>query len=94
MSFVPIVSCSDIMMINCLAILIAALLKQRDNYFFDIKFNKNHNRGCANAVPHYQKLRTRVSHVWGNRKLQLSEVQCLVSTWKNRLHDHGILCAR
>ncbi len=36
--------------------------------------------GCANAVPHYQKLRTRVSHVWGNRKLQLSEVQCQVST--------------
>ena len=33
--------------------------------------------GCANAIPPYQKLRTRVSHVWGDRKLQLGEVQCL-----------------
>ena len=24
----------------------------------------------ANAVPHYQKLRTRVTHIWGNRKGQ------------------------
>ena len=24
----------------------------------------------ANAVPHYQKLRTRVTHIWGNRKSQ------------------------
>ena len=24
----------------------------------------------ANAVPHYQKLRTRVTHIWGNRKRQ------------------------
>ena len=27
-------------------------------------------RGCANAIPHYQKLRTRVTHIWGNRKRQ------------------------
>jgi len=24
----------------------------------------------ANAVPHYQKLRTRVAHIWGDRKGQ------------------------
>ena len=24
----------------------------------------------ANAVPHYQKLRTRVTHIWGNRRGQ------------------------
>ena len=24
----------------------------------------------ANAVPHYQKLRTRVTHIWGDRKGQ------------------------
>ena len=24
----------------------------------------------ANAVPHYQKLRNRVTHIWGNRKGQ------------------------
>ena len=24
----------------------------------------------ANAVPHYQKLRARVTHVWGNRRGQ------------------------
>ncbi|KAK0055182.1 hypothetical protein Bpfe_015476, partial [Biomphalaria pfeifferi] len=24
----------------------------------------------ANAVPHTQKLRTRVTHIWGDRKLQ------------------------
>ena len=44
-----------------------------DTYYFFILFCEG---GCANAVPHYQKLRTRVSHVWGNRKLQLGEVQC------------------
>ena len=27
-------------------------------------------RGCANAVPHYQKLRVRVTHIWGNRRGQ------------------------
>lgn len=26
----------------------------------------------ANAVPHYQKLRTRVIHIWDNRKGQLN----------------------
>ena len=25
----------------------------------------------ANAVPRYQKLRTRVTHIWGNRRGQL-----------------------
>ena len=24
----------------------------------------------ANAVPHYQKLRTRVTHIWGDRGIQ------------------------
>ena len=32
--------------------------------------------GRANAVPHYQKLRIRASHVWGDRRLQLGQVQC------------------
>jgi hypothetical protein len=27
-------------------------------------------RGCANAVPHFQKLCYRVTHVWGNRRGQ------------------------
>ena len=37
----------------------------------------------------YQKLRTRVSHVWGDRKLQPDEVQCTVSTRRDRLNDQG-----
>ena len=32
--------------------------------------------GCANAVPHYQKFRIRTSHVWGDRRFQLGQVQC------------------
>ena len=50
--------------------------------------------GRANAVPHYQKFRIRASHVWGDRRLQLGQVQCTVSTWRNRLLDHGIPYAR
>ena len=27
-------------------------------------------RECADAIPHYQKFCTRVTHIWGNRKRQ------------------------
>ena len=30
----------------------------------------------------------------GDRRLQQDQVQCQVSTWRNRLLDHGIPCAR
>ena len=33
-------------------------------------FPFNFSGDSANAVPHYQKLRTRVTHIWGNRKGQ------------------------
>ena len=49
----------------------------------------------ANAVPHYQKLRTRVTHIWGDRKGQPNrECNGKASPWRNRLGDHGYLCAR
>ena len=44
----------------------------------------------ANAVPHYQKLRTRVTHIWGDRKGQPNrECNGKASPWRNRLGDHG-----
>ena len=33
-------------------------------------FMCNYTGDSANAVPHYQKLRTRVTHIWGNRRGQ------------------------
>ena len=30
----------------------------------------NYKGDSANAVPQYQKLRTRVTHIWGNRRGQ------------------------
>ena len=33
-------------------------------------FMCNYKGDSANAVPHYQKLRTRVTHIWGNRRGQ------------------------
>ena len=63
-------------------------------YLNSLFFFKQRYGGCANAIPPYQKLRTRVSHVWGDRKLQPDEVQCTVSTRRDRLVDHGTRCAR
>ena len=45
-------------------------LKYNFNYCLFLKYGRR-----ANAVPHYQKLCARVSHVWGDRTLQPSRVQ-------------------
>ena len=36
----------------------------------DLIFRLKYQGDGANAVPHYQKLRTRVIHIWDNRKGQ------------------------
>jgi hypothetical protein len=38
----------------------------RSNYYIQ----RNLSGDSANAVPHYQKLRVRVTHIWGNRRGQ------------------------
>ena len=49
----------------------------------------------ANAVPHYHKLCSRDSHIWGIRRGQHNrECNGRASPWVNHLPDHGVSPAR